>query len=100
MAKNSNVRASDWEGVGVAQVGGAEIWGGGSYLFSFRSQNANYRAHYLLAGGGVGLGGSLGGSTAIDPSSTDGLSWSPVPCAQAFSAADLNLSLGSILTFG
>ncbi len=99
-----NVASSDWECVGVAQVGGAAILAAGLYCFEFRSQGANYRGKLLFVGGGLGAGGSLGGGVA--PSPADFAShqypnlWTPLNCRRPFSADELHLAYAALATIG
>lgn len=103
-AVNATVPATDWECVGVAQVGGAVVIAAGVYCFEFRSRAADVRGQYLFVGGGLGLGGSLGGGAAPGPG--DFVSnhvpdlWTALECRQPFSADDLHLAYAALSTLG
>ncbi len=94
----------DWQCVGVAQVGGADILGAGLYLFEFRGVAANFRGKYAFLGGGVGGGGSLGGGAGPSPLDVFGAApedlWTPIEPERPFSGDDLDLSYGALSTLG
>jgi hypothetical protein len=99
-----DVAATDWQCVGVAQVGAAVFAAGAIYCFEFRSTRANVRGQYLFIGGGLGLGGSLGGGTAPSPANFARNEqpdlWTPLTCARPFSANDLDKSYAALSTIG
>lgn len=91
--------ATDWEFAGLAQLGGAAGVGGGANAFFFRSASAGVNEMVLFLGGGIGAGGSLGGSGAPD-FDTGRMSYSPIECTQAFSLHDLHNSSGRVSNGG
>lgn len=92
-------KARDWKVAGMANVGGAVTVGAGVWTFVFQSQSAQYSGSFTFAGGGLGLGGSLGGASMPD-FSTGGLSWTSLECDRSFSAMDLHRSAGRLTTAG
>jgi hypothetical protein len=99
---STTATGNDWQAVGVAQVGGARIVGGGIYCFEFRSLSADFRGKYLFLGAGVGAGGSLGGGSAPGPgdfitNSKPDL-WSKIKCKRPFSGDDLDLAYAALST--
>lgn len=102
MARNLSV--SDWEATSVVQMGGAAGGGGGLYFFEFRSKNADFRGQFVFVGGGVGAGGSVGGASAPSPADiyrNKGYNpFTKLDCDQAFTANDLDKSVGRISSMG
>jgi hypothetical protein len=99
---SASARVDDWQAVGIAQAGGADIVGAGIYCFNFRSLSANFSGTYLFIGAGVGLGGSLGGGTAPSPSQFVSKAYpnlySPIKCRRPFSGDDLDMSYAVLET--
>src|SRR5438105_2989460 len=59
-------RAADWQIANVAQVGGADVFGAGAWLFLLKSESVRVELNYALMSIGVGGGGwySLSGLSA------------------------------------
>ena len=99
----TETRAMDWEIASAASIGGAEIIGGGTWLFLLKSTTVKVEAKYLFTSVGVGGGGwtgasgvSLPSSDRFDPSSA----YSPLKCLRSFSLGDLHNAPGIISAGG
>ncbi|HWD00598.1 MAG TPA: hypothetical protein VG456_27765 [Candidatus Sulfopaludibacter sp.] len=92
-----STKASDWKVAGAASLGGGAILGAGAWTFMLQSRHANYSGFFVFLGAGLGAGGSLNGASAPNLR-TGHLNWSDIHCESAFSAEDLNLSMGRLTT--
>ncbi|CAN5684892.1 hypothetical protein BH24ACI3_BH24ACI3_00530 [soil metagenome] len=113
---NRSTKASDWEVVSVAQLGGAAGLGGGAFGFSFYSENVSSEASVFFLGGGAGIGGSAGGASIPFRSASEqarrirkGNRLGPNPrrtgydrinCLRPFSLSDLDYSFGNLISVG
>lgn len=93
-----STQASDWEILGLCQIGGAATLGGGVWFFKVRSQTAGVDEMFNLSAGLGGVGGSIGGATL--PNLSGQLPYTPITCGQPFSLYDLDGAGGTLLTAG
>ena len=99
----TETRATDWEIASAASAGGAEVIGGGTWLFILKSKTVRVEAKYLFTAVGAGAGGWCGASGVSLPSSNrydPGSAYSPLPCNHAFSLGDLHNAPGIIGSAG
>ncbi len=87
-------RVSDWEVCQAAQIGGASSIGAGMFAFLFRSPSLKGQELFFFFGGGLGIGGSIGGTT-LQPNS-----YTKISCSKAFSLSDLHLCCGRVGSLG
>jgi hypothetical protein len=102
---NDDVKGSDWEVTSIAQVGGVVGIGAGIYCFDFKSKEANNHSTFILVGGALGFGGSMGGG--VTPSPSDFISnngtidlYSRIKCSRPFSSDDLDKSYAALSVLG
>ena len=91
-------KASDWEVLGICQIGAAATLGGGVWFFKFRSQQAGVDEMVNFSAVLLGLGGSIGGISL--PKLSGQLPYSAIQCSQSFSLYDLTGSMGRVTTAG
>lgn len=92
-------KATDWEYAGVLSLSASIGLGGGGWLFSFRSKQAQCWEDFVLLGMGIAVPG-LSIEVSVPDMATDDLSWSKIQCLRPFSAADLHDSFGDFRTVG
>jgi hypothetical protein len=94
-------KASDWEALAIASIGGAGGLGGELIMFQFRSKEARFEGDYLFIGGGIGAGGSLNGAIAPSPADVArggrGMNlWSSIKVLKPFSGDDLDMAYAKV----
>jgi hypothetical protein len=96
---STDTQASDWEFTGITQVSLGALLGGGGYLFMFRSRAAEFHGEVFFCGGGLGAGFGVGQGIAA-PNSSGRISYTAIRCSNAFSMADLDNSVGRLVSVG
>jgi hypothetical protein len=95
----TDTQASDWEFAGITQVSLGAGLGGGGYLFMFRSRTAEFHGEVFFCGAGLGVGGGVGQGMAA-PDLSGRIPYSAIQCGNAFSMADLDNSIGRLVSAG